>query len=100
MDTCRVTVSTFDKFAESYFGKYFALTTYDAYCREFCARVVRRGAAVLDVACGPGNVSAFLLRERPDFQVLGVDLAPNMVRLAQVHVPNASFVVHDCRRLQ
>lgn len=54
---------------------------------------------MLDVACGPGNVSAFLVRERPDLQVLGIDLAPNMVRLAQTHVPSASFLVHDCRYL-
>jgi ubiquinone/menaquinone biosynthesis C-methylase UbiE len=54
---------------------------------------------VLDVACGPGNVSAYLVRERPDLQVLGIDLAPSMVRLAQTHVPSASFLVHDCRHL-
>jgi ubiquinone/menaquinone biosynthesis C-methylase UbiE len=98
VDTCQISVSTFDRFAETYAGKYLALDTYDAYYREFCARVAPQGA-VLDVACGPGNVSAFLARERPDLQVLGIDLAPNMVRLAQAHVPSASFVVHDCRHL-
>ena len=99
MDTCRESVSTFDRSAETYAGKYFALDLYDAYYREFCSHVARHGAAVLDVACGPGNVSAFLARERPDLQVLGIDLAPNMVRLARTHVPSATFLVHDCRSL-
>ena len=99
MDTCQVSVNTFDRLAETYAGKYLALDTYDAYYREFCSHVTRQGASVLDVACGPGNVSAFLVRERPDLQVLGIDLAPNMVRLAQAHVPSASFLVHDCRYL-
>ena len=99
MDTCQVSVNTFDRLAETYAGKYLALDTYDAYYRGFCSHVARQGASVLDVACGPGNVSAFLVRERPDLQVLGIDLAPNMVRLAQAHVPSASFLVHDCRHL-
>ena len=99
MDTCQVSVNTFDKLAETYAGKYLALDAYDAYYRQFCSHLARQGASVLDVACGPGNVSAFLVRERPDLQVLGIDLAPNMVRLAQAHVPSASFLVHDCRHL-
>lgn len=99
MDTCQVSVNTFDRLAQTYAQKYLALDTYDAYYREFCSHVTRQGASVLDVACGPGNVSAFLVRERPDLHVLGIDLAPNMVRLAQTHVPSASFLVHDGRQL-
>ena len=99
MDTCQASVKTFDRLAETYARKYLALDTYDAYYRQFCSYVARQGASVLDVACGPGNVSAFLVRERPDLQVLGIDLAPNMVRLAQTHVPSARFLVHDCRCL-
>ena len=99
MDTCQFSVNTFDRLAETYAGKYLALDTYDAYYRQFCSHVPRQGATVLDAACGPGNVSAFLVRERPDLQVLGIDLAPNMVRLAQAHVPSASFLVYDCRHL-
>ena len=99
MDTCQVSVNTFDRFAQTYAQKYLALDTYDAYYRQFCSHLAQQGASVLDVACGPGNVSAFLARERPDLQVLGIDLAPNMVRLAQTHVPSANFLVHDCRHL-
>ena len=99
MDTCQISVNTFDRFAERYAQKYLALDTYDDYYRQFCLHVSRQGANVLDVACGPGNVSAYLVRERPDLQVLGIDLAPSMVRLAQTHVLSASFLVHDCRHL-
>lgn len=99
MDTCQVSVNTFDKLAQTYARKYLALDVYDAYYRQFCSRLARQGASVLDVACGPGNVAAFLARERPDLHVLGIDLAPNMVRLAKMHVPSADFLVHDCRQL-
>jgi len=99
MDTCLVSVDTFDRFAERYAQKYFALNTYDIYYKQFCFQLSRKGATVLDVACGPGSVSAFLVRERPDLHVLGIDLAPSMIRLAQTHVPAANFMVHDCRQL-
>jgi len=99
LDDCRTAVNAFDRAAETYAGKYFALEMYDPSYREFCSRIARRGGTVLDAACGPGNVTAFLARERPDLQLLGIDLAPNMVRLAQANVPSARFAVHDCRRL-
>jgi ubiquinone/menaquinone biosynthesis C-methylase UbiE len=98
VDTCQVSVNAFDRSAESYARKYGALNIYDNSYRTFCSCVAEQGA-VLDVACGPGNVSAFLVRERPDLHVLGIDLAPNMVRLAQTQVPAATFLVHDCREL-
>jgi ubiquinone/menaquinone biosynthesis C-methylase UbiE len=63
MDTCKLSVETFDRLAERYAQKYLALDTYDVYYRQFCSHVSRQGATVLDLACGPGNVSAFLARE-------------------------------------
>jgi SAM-dependent methyltransferase len=97
-DPCQVSVDTFDRLAGNYARKYLRLDLYDAHYHRFAAALPRHGT-VLDLACGPGNVAAFLARERPDLQVLGIDLAPAMVALAQVHVPGARFRVHDCRRL-
>jgi SAM-dependent methyltransferase len=97
-DPCQVSVDTFDRLAGNYARKYLGLDLYDAHYRRFAARLPQHGM-VLDLACGPGNVSAFLARERPDLQLLGIDLAPAMVALAQAHVPSARFHVHDCRRL-
>jgi SAM-dependent methyltransferase len=54
-------------------------------------------AKVLDLACGPGNITKYLLSERPDFDVLGLDLAPKMISIAQEVNPNASFLVHDIK---
>jgi len=57
-------------------------------------------ARVTDIACGPGNVSAYLLRHRPDLSLTGVDLAPKMIDIARHRVPAGQFFVGDCRRLQ
>ena len=75
------------------------LAMYDGSYREFCDWLRRGRARVLDAACGPGNVSRYLMAQRPDLDLLGIDLAPRMVELAREAVPSAQFAVHDCRHL-
>ena len=58
---------------------------------------LQQGAVVHDLACGPGNVSNYLLRHRPDLRVTGSDLSENMVMLAAVANPEAGFSVMDAR---
>ncbi|MGQ3678303.1 class I SAM-dependent methyltransferase [Tenacibaculum discolor] len=54
---------------------------------------------VLDVACGFGKITNYLLNHNPKLSVLGVDAAENMVALAKQNNPNASFKVMDCREI-
>ncbi len=75
------------------------LMLYDVFYREFCNLLPRGRARVLDAACGPGNVSRYLLAQRPELDLLGIDLAPRMVELARQAVPKARFLVHDFRNL-
>lgn len=59
------------------------------------------GMAVLDLACGPGNLTRLLAqRVAPGGRVLGVDLARGMIALAaRERPPGASFAVMDIERL-
>src|ERR1035438_7683157 len=75
------------------------LAIYDDSYREFCERLKPGRVRVLDAACGPGNVSRYLMAQRTDLDLLGIDLAPRMVELAREAVPLARFAVHDCRHL-
>lgn len=78
------------------------LTYADERGRPFVELLVRVGATtpstVVDLGCGPGNLTG-LLRERwPEASVLGVDSSPEMVaaaRAAAVH--GLDFVVGDLR---
>jgi len=99
MDHCAISVSVFHKFADLYRDKYMGQTLYDDSYREFCAMLKPGRARVLDAACGPGNVSRYLMVQRPDLDLLGIDLAPRMVELAREAVPSAHFAVHDCRHV-
>ena len=98
-DFCLVSVATFDKLADRYAEQYFHSDIYDRYLEEFVKHIRPQGARVLDAACGPGNVSAFLVRVRPDLRLVGIDLAEGMVRQAKSRVPGVEFLVKDCRKI-
>jgi ubiquinone/menaquinone biosynthesis C-methylase UbiE len=62
----------------------------------------RPGMRILDLACGPGNLSRRLATQvSPDGEVVGVDLAPGMIELARsADIANARFEVMDIERLE
>jgi SAM-dependent methyltransferase len=96
-DYCLESVATFSRLADLYAEKYFHLDMYDRHLEQFVKRIEPQGASVIDVACGPGNVSAYLARVRPDLKLIGIDLAEGMVKQARLRVPSAEFLVKDCR---
>jgi ubiquinone/menaquinone biosynthesis C-methylase UbiE len=59
------------------------------------------GMTVLDLACGPGNMTRLLAqRVQPGGRVIGVDLAPGMIALAaRERPPRTWFAVMDIERL-
>jgi len=61
----------------------------------------RAGMRVLDLACGPGTLSAALATAvAPGGEVVGVDLAPGMIQRARARgLANARFEVMDIERL-
>ncbi len=48
-------------------------------------------ASVLDVGCGPGRLGALVKGLRPDVSYTGIDISPDVLRLAAVRVPDGSF---------
>ena len=87
----------FNKYAYEYQEKFMDVSLYTSGLKNFCSLIKKENAKVLDIACGPGNVAKYLLSEKPDLIVLGIDLAPNMTALAKRNNPNATFEVMDCR---
>lgn len=99
MDKYEITVSTFNKLADQYQQKYMDFDFYfDTYDR-FCELVTDDNAAIFEIACGPGNITRYLLNKRPGFRIEGIDLAPGMVALARANNPTASFRVMDSRAI-
>lgn len=96
MDKYEITINTFNKLAEQYQDKYMDFDFYVDTFETFC-ELVQPDAEILEVACGPGNITRYLLNRSPSFRITGIDLAPNMIKLARVNNPSAEFQVMDSR---
>lgn len=90
---------TFNQAAQVYQEKFMDLSLYHDSFDQFCSLIAAPNARVLDIGCGPGNISRYLLSQRPDFILEGIDLAPNMIELARQNNPGARFSVMDCRHI-
>ncbi len=97
MDKTQKAVEVFNKCANLYEERFMDFDLYNDTFDLFCEAIENQNAAVLELACGPGNITKYLLQQRPDFKILGTDLAPNMVELAQKNNPTATFQLLDCR---
>lgn len=97
MDKSQKAVEVFNKCANLYEERFMDFDLYNDTFDLFCDSIENQNAAVLELACGPGNITKYLLQQRPDFKILGTDLAPNMIELAQKNNPTATFQLLDCR---
>ena len=93
-------VSVFDQYANEYAGKFMDVSIYGESFDFFCRNIVIKDPRILEIACGPGNITRYLLNKRADFQILGIDLAPKMLELARTHNPEASFEKMDARNIR
>lgn len=84
----------FNKYAKKYEEQYMSVDFYTSTLNLFCKSLPKK-SQLLDIGCGPGNVTQHLLQQRPDLNVLGIDIAPNMIALAQKNNPTATFKVMD-----
>jgi trans-aconitate 2-methyltransferase len=67
---------------------------------DFLARIpLADDAAVLDVGCGDGKVTALVAARVPRGRVVGIDPSPAMVDLARAEHPGIEFRVLDVRDL-
>jgi trans-aconitate methyltransferase len=98
MNKYAITQATYNKAAQRYWKKVASLEQYNASYDTFCALLPEK-AKVFEMGCGPGNVTQYVLRKRPDLNYTASDLAPNMLALAEKHNPNAHFLLMDCREI-
>lgn len=99
MEQYTETFETWNNLADAYQKMFMHLRLYDHSYDRICSELPQHGAKILDVGCGPGIISHYLLTKRPDFDVLGIDIAPNMIALARAVNPTARFAVMDSRNI-
>jgi SAM-dependent methyltransferase len=91
------TIKTWNEVALLYQEKFMNDELYNDTYDRFCELIPKTDPDILEIGCGPGNITRYLLRKRPDLKLSGTDAAPNMVELAGKNNPSANFSVLDCR---
>jgi ubiquinone/menaquinone biosynthesis C-methylase UbiE len=91
MDLNPIAIRMFDAWAEAYDTAFMDTSLYHASFDRFLAALTTPNAEVLELGCGPGNITQYLLSQRPDLRMLGTDLAPWMLELARANNPKAEF---------
>jgi trans-aconitate methyltransferase len=99
MDHSSQAVQVFNKYAKQYHEKFSDVSAYAGSLNLFCRQLTNNDPAILELACGPGNITRYILKQKPDAQVLATDLAPNMLAIARLINPEARFKLMDCRDL-
>ena len=95
-DRSQKAISLFNRKADAYAERFQNLEKYHDGFDVVCDKI-EKGANILDLACGPGNISNYLLSKRSDLKILGIDLAPAMIKIAKANNPSARFKVLDIR---
>lgn len=98
MDRYKITFETWNKVADLYQEKFMDLDLYNDSYDIFC-QLAEKDAAILEIGCGPGNITKYITAQRPDLKITGIDVASNMIALAKANNPTADFKVLDCRQL-
>ncbi len=99
MNRYKETFETWNKVAMLYQDKFMDLDLYNETYDFICNAITKDKAKLLEIGCGPGNITKYLLTKRPDFNILGIDIAPNMIELAKKNNPTANFNVMDIRQI-
>lgn len=99
MDKYKETFDTWNNIASIYQDKFMDLNLYNDSYDFICNSVTKQKAKLLEIGCGPGNITKYLLSKRPDFDIFGIDIAPNMIELAKLNNPTANFEVMDSREI-
>lgn len=97
MDNTQLVKNVFDKHATAYQEKFMDVSLYHGSLDLFCKNLSSPDAAILELACGPGNITRYLLEKCPMLKIHGIDISENMIALAKKNNPEGVFEVMDCR---
>ncbi|WP_231036101.1 class I SAM-dependent methyltransferase [Pectinatus sottacetonis] len=88
-----ITIESYNKNVKAYAEKFMEFPSYMKQIAKLYD-LLEDGVSVLDLGCGPGNVSRQLQRGKK-LNYLGIDLSEEMIKLAQGNNKNGKFSVQD-----
>lgn len=99
MKNYQESVNTWNKVANSYQEKFMGLDLYNDTYDVFLNLITKKNASVLEIGCGPGNITKYLLSKKASLKIKGIDISENMIALARKNNPSAEFEIMDSRNI-
>lgn len=96
-DQYQQSVDRFNEFAKEFEHGFMELSLYDNAIKSFCSTISLPDPKILELGCGPGNVTRRLKNHLPGARITAIDMAENMISLARKNVPDVDFKVMDVR---
>ena len=90
------TINTYNKIAQKYTEEFFDDWS-EKECLDQFLSTVKKGGKILDAGCGPGNFAKYFFNH--GFEVQGIDLSEEMIKIARSKVPEVQFDLMDMREL-
>ena len=100
MDTFEISVKRFDDFASEYADRFMNIDSYRIHFDKFSDLIDNKKPNILELACGPANVTRYLKQRFPDSMIVAIDLAPRMIEIAKQTVNGVDFRVMDVRDIK
>ncbi len=94
-----LTLQTCNKVALAYQEKFMNVNLYQDTYDLFCQKINNEHARILEIGCGPGNITKYLLAKHPTYQIHAIDYAEEMITLAKKNNPTAHFETMDCTQI-
>ncbi len=93
------THTTWNKIAQLYEDMFMELSLYNDTYQEFCDLLKKPQGSILEIGCGPGNITRQILNIHPQLSILATDISENMVELAKKNNSSIHTKVLDCRKI-
>lgn len=100
MDTFDISVKRFDEFAIEYANRFMNIDSYISHFNKFSDLINIKNPTILELACGPANVTRYLKQRFPNSKITAIDLAPRMIDIARQLVKDVDFIVMDVRDIK
>jgi 2-polyprenyl-3-methyl-5-hydroxy-6-metoxy-1,4-benzoquinol methylase len=99
METFEISVKRFNDFAVEYAERFNSIDSYVYSINRFCDLISLERPKILELACGPGNITKHVKQRFPNSDYIAVDLAEKMIDIAREQVDNVDFRIMDMKKI-
>ena len=99
MDRYNISIKRFDEFAKEYAERFKNIDAYLSVIDRFCDLIIPGKPRILELACGPGNITAYIRKRFPGSEYIAIDLAPAMINIARENIKGVDFRLMDVRKI-